>query len=174
MSGDDSGTRFLAEAIAGFEALRAQADRALAQVADNAFFSRLDDETNSIAVIVAHMAGNARSRWTDFLTTDGEKPDRDRDGEFDLDPARTRADLERDWDTGWRTVFDALRPLTGADLARMVTIRGQPLTVMQAILRQTRHYSYHVGQIVQLARHFAGPDWQTLSMERAPTRRYDG
>lgn len=163
---------FLRESIAGFHALRDQAERALAQADDAAFFARLDDTSNSLAVLVAHMAGNARSRWTDFLTSDGEKPDRDRDGEFDLDPSLTRDDLMRRWEAGWGAVFAALEPLAPADLARTITIRGEPHTVLQAILRQTRHYAYHVGQIVQLARHYRGDAWQTLSIARGKSREY--
>ena len=173
MSDSDHGARFLAETIAGFRALKDQADRALAQASDEAFVARLDDGSNSLAVLVAHMAGNALSRWTDFLTTDGEKPTRDRDAEFDLDPRLTRADLMQQWEAGWRAVLAAVEPLTPRDLDRTITIRGEAHSVMQAILRQTRHYAYHVGQIVQLAKHYRGADWQTLSIPKGQSRQYD-
>jgi uncharacterized damage-inducible protein DinB len=173
MSAPDHGTSFVAETVAGFHALKDQADRALAQVSDDAFFARLDDGSNSLAVLVAHMAGNALSRWTDFLTTDGEKPTRNRDAEFELDSRLTRPDLMRQWEAGWRAVFAAVEPLTSADLDRSVTIRGERHSVMQAILRQVRHYAYHVGQIVQLAKHYRGADWQTLSIPKGQSRQYD-
>ncbi len=167
-----TGAAFLRESVAGFRALREQAERALAQADDAAFFARLDDTSNSLAVLVAHMAGNALSRWTDFLGTDGEKPTRDRDGEFDLDPSLARPELMRRWEAGWAAVFDAVEPLVPHDLDRVITIRGEPHSVMQAILRQTRHYAYHVGQIVQLAKHYRGEEWQTLSIPRGKSRDY--
>jgi hypothetical protein len=135
------------------------------QVADEQLFTSLDEEANSIAIIAKHMAGNMRSRWTDFLTADGEKPDRNRDSEF-VDPPHTRQGLLEDWDHGWRCVFDALEPLSDADLGRTVTIRGEAHSVMQAINRQMAHYAYHVGQIVLLAKHFASDRWQSLSVPR--------
>ena len=170
MTAGDHGTAFLRESVAGFRALKEQAERALAQADEPAFFAVLDNESNSLAVLVAHLAGNALSRWTDFLTTDGEKPTRRRDAEFDLDPRLSRDELMRQWETGWSALFAAVEPLSAADLDRTVTIRGEPHTVMQAILRQTRHYAYHVGQIVQLAKHYRGAEWQTLSMPRAPVQ----
>ena len=173
MSAPDHGAPFLAETVAGFRALKDQADCALAQASDEAFFARLDDGSNSLAVLVAHMAGNALSRWTDFLTTDGEKPTRNRDAEFELEPHVTRADLMQLWEAGWRAVFTAVEPLTPADLDRSVTIRGERHSVMQAVLRQVRHYAYHVGQIVQLAKHYRGADWQTLSIPKGQSRQYD-
>jgi hypothetical protein len=173
VSGPDLGSRFLAETVAGFRALKDQADRALAQAGDDAFFARLDDESNSLAVLVAHMAGNALSRWTDFLIADGEKPTRDRDAEFELDPRLTRAQLMQRWEEGWRAVFAAVESLAAADLDRTITIRGEPHSVMQATLRQTRHYAYHVGQMVLLAKHYRGPEWQTLSIPRGQSREFD-
>src|SRR5713226_1496028 len=141
------------------------ADRAIEQCPEEGLFSTLDDESNSIAIIVKHMAGNMRSRWTDFLTTDGEKPDRHRDTEFEAPPA-TRTELVEMWERGWKHVFDALELLSDADLARTITIRTEPHSVMQAINRQVAHYSYHVGQIVYLARHLAGDRWQTLTIPK--------
>src|SRR5213080_2138033 len=125
----------------------------------------LDAESNSIAIIVKHMAGNMRSRWTEFLTTDGEKPNRNRDTEFE-DPPRTRAQLMEMWERGWKHVFGALAPLGDEDSVRKITIRTEPHSVMQAINRQVAHYSYHVGQIVFLAKHFAGDKWQSLTIPK--------
>ena len=137
----------------------------MAQVTDAQLVQALDSESNSIALIVKHMAGNMRSRWTDFLTTDGEKPDRNRDSEFEAPPA-TRAALMELWESGWRYVFAALEPLTDADLTRTVYIRAEAHSVMQAINRQVAHYACHVGQIVFLAKHFRSSQWTTLSMPR--------
>ena len=141
------------------------AERAMAQVTDEQLVAVLDGEMNSIAVIVKHMAGNMRSRWTDFLTSDGEKPDRDRDSEF-VDPPSTRERLLALWEEGWRSLFRALEPLSEQDLTRTVTIRGEPHSVMQAINRQVAHYSYHCGQIVLLAKHFKHDEWQSLTVPR--------
>jgi hypothetical protein len=140
-------------------------DRAMAQVSDEALFATIDSESNSIAIIVKHLGGNMRSRWTDFLTSDGEKPDRDRDSEFEA-PPKTREDLLAIWETGWQLAFDALAPLTDADLSRTAYIRTEAHSVMQTIHRQVAHYSYHIGQIVYLAKHFAGPDWNALTIPR--------
>jgi hypothetical protein len=141
------------------------AERAIGQVTDDQLFATLDDETNSIAVVMKHMAGNMRSRWTDFLTTDGEKPDRDRDSEF-VDPPVTRKALMEVWEDGWTRVFQALEPLSDRDLERTVTIRGEAHSVMQAINRQVAHYAHHIGQMLILARHFAHDHWQSLSIPR--------
>jgi hypothetical protein len=141
------------------------AERAMAQVTDDQLFATLDAESNSIAIIVKHMAGNMLSRWTDFLASDGEKAWRDRDAEF-ADPPPTRAALVKLWEDGWRSVFGALDPLTDADLGRSITIRGEAHSVMQAINRQVAHYSYHCGQIVFLAKHFCSEKWQVLSVPR--------
>ena len=148
-----------------FRQYKQQAERAMAQVSDGQLFAVLDGEANSIALIVKHMAGNMRSRWTDFLTTDGEKPDRNRDSEFEEPPA-TREEMMRLWEDGWRRVFAAIEPLTEADLTRTVTIRGEPHSVMQAIQRQIAHYAMHIGQIVLLAKHFAGTEWKTLTIPK--------
>jgi hypothetical protein len=134
----------------------------------------LDAGSNSIAIIVKHMAGNMRSRWKDFLTTDGEKPDRNRDTEFEA-PPKTRAELIAMWEGGWKYLFDALAPLSESDLARTVTIRSEPHSVMQAINRQVAHYAHHVGQIVLLAKHFAtkaGKKWETLSVPRGQSKQF--
>jgi hypothetical protein len=158
-------TSYLEDALAVFAYYKKLAERAMEQVADEHLFTALDHEANSIAVIVKHMTGNMRSRWTDFLTTDGEKPDRNRDGEF-VDPPATRAALMTEWENGWARLFAALKPLTDADLSRTITIRGEAHSVMQAINRQLAHYPHHVGQIVLLAKHFACDGWQSLSVPR--------
>jgi len=156
---------YLEDSLALFRYYKKLGERAMEQVTDPELFALLDDDANSIAIIVKHMAGNMRSRWTDFLTTDGEKPTRNRDSEF-IDPPSTREALMKDWEEGWSCVFQALEPLTETDLKRTVSIRGEAHSVMQAINRQLAHYPHHVGQIVLLARHFAGERWQTLSVPR--------
>jgi hypothetical protein len=163
---------YVADSLAVFRGYKKLAEGAMAQVADEQLFATLDAEANSIAVIVKHMAGNMRSRWTDFLTTDGEKPDRNRDCEF-VDPAATREAVMEQWECGWACVFGALEPLTDADLGRTVTIRGEAHTVMQAINRQVAHYAMHVGQIVLLAKHYAGAEWKTLSVPRNRSAEYN-
>jgi len=145
---------------------KALADKALVQIDDAALFHRLNDQQNSIAVIMRHMAGNMISRWTDFLTSDGEKPDRNRDYEFVILPETTKDDLRAFWERGWQCVFAALDPLQIEDLEKTVYIRGEEHTVVQTINRQLMHYAYHIGQIVFLAKHFRATGWQTLSMPR--------
>ena len=159
-------TSYLEDSLELFRYYKGLAERAMEQIPDNALFRLLDGESNSIAIIVKHMAGNMRSRWTNFLTSDGEKPDRNRDSEFD-DPPRTRDELLRMWEDGWRRLFSALEPLSEADLAKRVLIRGEAHSVMQAINRQIAHYANHIGQIVLLAKHFAGDDWQSLTIPRS-------
>jgi hypothetical protein len=156
---------YLIDSVRVFHNYKNLADRAMAQVPDQALITTLDAESNSIALIVKHMSGNMRSRWTDFLTTDGEKPDRHRDTEFES-PATTRAELSAQWEAGWKCMFDALAALSDTDLERTVEIRKQPHSVMQAINRQLTHYAYHVGQIVFLSKHFAAAQWTTLTMPR--------
>jgi len=156
---------YLTDAIAIFRQYKNLAERAIAQASDEALTAVLDPESNSIAIIVKHMCGNMRSRWTDFLTSDGEKPDRDRDTEFES-PATSRAQLISQWEAGWKYVFDALTPLTDADLSRKVLIRSEPHSVTKAINRQVAHYAYHVGQIVFLAKHFSADHWTTLTVPR--------
>lgn len=158
-------TSYLTDALAVLRQYKKLAERAMEQASDEDLFCTLDHEANSIAIIVKHMTGNMRSRWTDFLTTDGEKPDRNRDSEF-VDPPATRAALLAEWEDGWARVFGALEELTDADLGRRVTIRGEAHSVMQAVNRQLAHYPHHVGQIVFLAKHFACDRWQSLSVPR--------
>jgi hypothetical protein len=158
-------TSYLEDSLELFRYYKRLAERAMEQVSDDQLFAELDPESNSIAIVVKHMAGNMRSRWTDFLTSDGEKPDRDRDSEFVAPPA-TREALLALWEDGWKRVFDALEPLTDADLGRTVLIRGEAHSVMQAINRQVAHYANHVGQIILLAKHYAGEQWTSLSVPR--------
>jgi len=157
---------YLGEVVRQFRRLKKLADRALAQTAPPDFFTALDAESNSIALIVKHIAGNMKSRWSDFLTSDGEKEDRHRDSEFVLEPGDTRESLEQRWNEGWGLLFSAIEPLAAQDLRRTVTIRGEPHSVLRAINRQIAHYAYHVGQLVFLAKHLAGSRWESLSIPR--------
>ncbi|MBW3566096.1 MAG: DUF1572 domain-containing protein [Acidobacteria bacterium] len=156
-----------------YRRLKILAESALDQTTDAAFFAALAPEENSIAILVGHLSGNMHSRWSDFLTSDGEKPDRDRDSEFVLSDSDTRESLMRRWESGWRLLFEAIDPLVAADLEREVTIRGESLTVLQAALRQLTHYASHIGQIVLLAKHHAGPSWKTLSVPRGQSEEYN-
>jgi hypothetical protein len=158
-------TSYTEDSLALFRQYKRLAEGAMGQVTDEQLLATLDTETNSIALIVKHLTGNMLSRWTDFLTTDGEKPSRDRDREF-VDPPATRKALMAAWEEGWARLFEALDPLSDADLARTVTIRGEAHSVMQAINRQVAHYSLHVGQIVMLAKHFARDRWRPLTVAR--------
>ena len=160
------GEHMIADAIARFRELKSLGDRALAQVDDATFFTASDAEANSIALVVKHVAGNLRSRWRNFLVEDGEKPDRDRDAEFERSEADTREALVARWEEGWAVLFAELGALGGDDLLRIVTIRHEPHTVVQCIHRQLTHYGYHVGQIVLLARLGRGPGWSSLSIPR--------
>ena len=147
-----------------FRRMQSLADRAMSQLSDEEFFKVPAPGDNSVAVIVKHVGGNLLSRWTDFLTSDGEKPGRDRDTEFQIGPGDTREQLLQVWGRGWTTLCSALEPLEDADMSRTVTIRGEPLTVLQAVNRQLTHYAYHVGQIVYVAKHLRGAEWRTLSI----------
>ncbi|MGC2658265.1 MAG: DUF1572 domain-containing protein [Bryobacteraceae bacterium] len=158
-------TSYLADSISLFRYYKGLAERAIAQVTDEQLLTVLDNEMNSIATTIKHMAGNMRSRWRDFLTTDGEKPDRNRDSEFEDPPVSRDATLAL-WEEGWGYVFQALDQLSEADLSKTVIIRGEPHSVMQAINRQIAHYSYHCGQIVMLAKHFQNTEWKCLTMPR--------
>jgi uncharacterized damage-inducible protein DinB len=158
-------TSYLEDSVSLFRHYKKLAEGAMEQVSDDELFQAFDEEMNSIAIIAKHMAGNMRSRWTDFLTSDGEKPNRNRDSEF-VEPPSTRAELMKMWNQGWDHVFEALEPLSDADMERKITIRGEPHSVMQAINRQIAHYAYHVGQIVFLAKHIKGSDWKSLSVHK--------
>jgi uncharacterized damage-inducible protein DinB len=167
-------TSYVKDSIDLFRYYKKLAERAMAQCPDEGLFTTLDAESNSIAIVVKHMAGNMRSRWMDFLTTDGEKPDRNRDTEFEQ-PPQTRAELLELWERGWEYVFRALEPLTDADLTRTVPIRTEPHSVMQAINRQVAHYSHHIGQIVFLAKHLttkATGKWESLSVPRGQSKQF--
>lgn len=163
----------LAQSRAVFRTYKDLGDKAMAQLAsDEEFFHALDPESNSVAIIVKHLRGNMRSRWTDFLTTDGEKPGRHRDEEFEMRDGLGRPDVLAWWEEGWSVVFAALDALRPEDLGRTITIRGEPHTVVQAILRQVAHYASHVGQIVFLAKHLRSAEWKTLSIPRGKSEEY--
>jgi uncharacterized damage-inducible protein DinB len=167
-------TSYLKDSLDLFRYYKKLGERAMAQCPDEGLFTTFDAESNSIAIIVKHMAGNMRSRWTDFLASDGEKPDRNRDMEFE-DAPKTRAELLELWERGWKYLFDALEPLTDADLTRSVPIRTEPHSVMQAISRQVAHYSHHIGQIVFAAKHFtakATGQWNSLSIPRGQSKQF--
>lgn len=157
---------YIDDAVGQLTRLKESADKAIAQMADQQLFDRLDRDANSIALIMKHVAGNMRSRWTDFLTSDGEKPNRQRDDEFELDEEDTRENLVAVWDAGWTLTLETIAALQPDDLATVVYIRGQALSVVHAINRQMTHYAEHVGQIVMLAKHYAGPSWKTLSIPK--------
>ena len=172
MSEEDVGSAYLIDALNNFRSYKKLAEEALAQTSDEETFRLIDPEANSIAMIIKHMAGNMRSRWTDFLNSDGEKPDRHRDREFEIDPAVTRAEVMRWWENGWRCVFEAIVPLKSDDLMRKVLIADREHTVMQAITRQLLHYAGHVNQIVLLAKHFRGPEWNSLSIPKGQSETF--
>jgi hypothetical protein len=168
----DTAAGFLSAIINAFEANKKLADRAVEQVPDDKLHVALDANTNSIAVIMKHVAGNLTSRWTDFLTTDGEKPDRNRDDEF-VDTFRSRAELIECWERGWKRLLTTLRSLGPEDLGRVVLIRGEPHTVPLALARSLGHTCYHIGQIVQVARVLAGEKWNTLTIPRGGSEQFN-
>ena len=178
----DIATLYLDEARRQMRGHKRMGEAAMAQLRDEDFFTTIDPESNSVAVLVKHLAGNMRSRFTDFLTSDGEKPDRVRDREFEISPATNRAEVMRWWDDGWSTVLGTIESLKPEDVSRTVTIRGEPHTVLQAINRQIAHYAQHTGQIVFLAKHLRSSEWETLSIPRgrseefkkAPPKSYKG
>jgi hypothetical protein len=161
----DLAAHYLDEARRQFRGYKRLGEGAMAQLKDEDFFVMLDPEANSIAILVKHLAGNMRSRFTDFLTSDGEKPDRHRDQEFEMS-AVSRADVMRWWEEGWARVFSAIESLRPDDLMRTVTIRSEPHTVLQAINRQLAHYAMHVGQVVFLAKHLRSNEWKSLSIPK--------
>ena len=162
----DIGAMYLAEALRSLRGIKRQADSAMEQLNDEQFFAVLDAQGNSAAILVKHMAGNMRSRFTDFLTTDGEKPDRNRDQEFIVSPSASRAEIMQTWEQHWQLVLDTVKGLDPDDLVREITIRHEPHPVLQAINRQVAHYALHTGQIILLAKHWKGTDWNTLSIAR--------
>jgi hypothetical protein len=167
------GDLYLEDARRQFLGQKKLAEKAMAQVDDEQFFTMLDPDGNSIALVAKHIAGNLRSRWTDFLTSDGEKLDRHRDSEFEKEGRDTRSSLMERWEAGWRVLFENVDPLVPADLDHTVTIRAEPHSVVKAINRQLTHYAYHVGQIVFLAKHFAGPSWQSLSIPKGKSEEFN-
>jgi hypothetical protein len=170
----DLASHYLEEAERQFRGHKRMAEGAMTQLRDEDFFVVLDPESNSVAILMKHLAGNMRSRFTDFLTSDGEKPDRFRDREFELSPATTRADVMKWWEEGWACVFAAIESLKPEDVMRTVTIRGERHTALQAINRQIAHYAQHTGQIVFLAKHLRSSEWETLSIPRGKSEDYKG
>jgi hypothetical protein len=168
---DDISNAYLEETRDLFRTYKKMAESAMAQVSDIHLLHQLDDESNSIAIIAKHIAGNLRSRWTDFLTTDGEKPDRRRDSEFE-EPGRRREEMMASWEAGWNALFSALDSLSGKDLGRTVYIRGQAHSVLKAIQRSVTHTASHVGQIVFLSKHLCGSNWKTLSIARGRSEEF--
>lgn len=165
--------QYLNEAVHEFRRIKKLADDALAQVSTEYFFTTLDSESNSLALILKHLAGNMRSRWIDFLNSDGEKPDRNRDSEFVVEAADTRESIVKRWEAGWQCLFEALASLRQEDLDTIVFIRGEPQSVLKAIQRQLTHYAYHTGQIVFLAKHFAAEHWKSLSTPRGKSGEFN-
>jgi hypothetical protein len=172
MSQENIAAEYLADALRNFRSYKKLGEEALAQTGDEGIFKLIDPDANSIAMLIKHMAGNMRSRWTDFLTTDGEKPDRHRDQEFEIAPNATRADVIEWWERGWQCVFQAITPLKPQDLNRKVFIAGRGHTVLQAITRQLLHYAGHVNQIVLPAKHFRGAQWKSLSIPKGQSETY--
>jgi hypothetical protein len=168
----DVATHYLEEARRQLRGLKRFGEAAMAQVRDEEFVVTLDPESNSVAILVKHLAGNMRSRFTDFLISDGEKPDRFRDREFEITPATTRADVMKWWEEGWSIVFAAIEALKPEDIMRTITIRNEPHTVLQALNRQLVHYAAHIGQIVLLAKHLRSSEWKTLSIPRGKSEEY--
>lgn len=168
-----NGQAFVEDCVLQLKKLKTQADRAIGQTSDEHFFATLDPEANSIALIMKHMAGNMRSRWTDFLTSDGEKPTRHRDQEFERGDSDSREDLTDAWEKSWALTLETISGLQPGDVEKTITIRGESHTVLEAVHRQLTHYAAHVGQIVLLAKHYAGSNWQTLSIPRGKSKEFE-
>src|ERR1044072_6723145 len=166
MSSEAIVQNYLDDSRSAMRAYKKLAEKAIAQLKDEEFFVTLGEEANSVAVVMKHMAGNMISRWTDFLTSDGEKPNRNRDMEFVIESHTTKDDVIAYWERGWKCVFDALEPLQAEDLGKVVLIRGEEHTVVMAMNRQLMHYAYHIGQIVFLAKHYRSAQWNSLSIPR--------
>jgi len=165
MSSNDVIKDYLSDAISSFHSYKKLADNAIVQVKDDELFVTIDEEANSIAIVMKHMAGNMFSRWTDFLTSDGEKPNRNRDLEFVIE-SKNREELLAYWESGWQCLFGAVDPLQLEDFEKVITIRGQKHSIVQALNRQLTHYAYHIGQIVFLAKHFRSSEWKSLSIPK--------
>ena len=168
----DIGRLYLDEVFRGLRGHKRLADGAIAQLSDQQFFALPHPEDNSVAIVVKHMAGNMRSRFTDLLTSDGEKPDRNRDQEFVLTAETTRDEVLGWWEQGWQILFDAINSLEPEDLEKTITIRAQPHSVLQALQRANAHLAYHIGQIVWLAKHWKGADWQSLSIPKGQSDQF--
>jgi Protein of unknown function (DUF1572) len=164
---------YVNDAVRQFRNLKELAEKALAQIRDDDFFTALDEEDNSIAVVLKHLAGSMRTRWTDFPTRAEGNSDRDRDSEFIINEGDSRKALMERSEAGWQCLFEALESLTAEDIVKTVLIRGQSLSVIEAINRQLTHYAYHVGQIVFLAKHFQSDRWQSLSIPRGQSTEFD-
>ncbi len=167
------GQDYLKDMIQQLQGLKTLGEKAIAQVPDEHFFTQLDEESNSIAIILKHIGGNMISRWTDFLTTDGEKPDRHRDGEFIVEDKNSKERILEYWERGWQTAFDTLSSLTPSDLSKTVLIRTKSLSVVQAINQQLSHCSLHIGQITFLSKHFASDHWKSLTVPRGGSEEYN-
>ena len=174
ISNDEVTSRYLVDLVRTFRNYKALGDAAMSQVSDDDLHTLVDRDANSIAVIVKHLAGNLRSRFTDFLTTDGEKPDRDRDAEFEMADRVSRDEISGWWEEGWTIALASIESLAPADLERTVTIRGESFHVVEALNRLATHAAYHVGQIVLLAKHFAGPNWKSLSIPKGQSKHAKG
>jgi uncharacterized protein DUF1572 len=168
----DFAASYLSEILRQLRGHKRMAESAMAQLTDEQFFAAIDPESNSVAVLAKHIAGNARSRFSDFLTSDGEKPDRFRDREFEIDEGSTRSQIMRYWEEGWTIVFTTFDSLKAQDVERTVTIRQEPHTVMQALNRALAHYAQHIGQIVFLAKHLRSSEWETLTIPRGKSEEY--
>jgi len=169
----DLAAHYLDEAFRQMRGQKRLAEGAIAQLSDEELFRTLDPESNSVAILMKHMAGNMHSRFTDFLTTDGEKPTRHRDQEFVINSSASRADIMRYWEQGWQIVLDTIKSLKPEDVEKTVTVRGEPHSVLQAINRQIAHYAHHSGQILFLAKHLKGSDWKTLSIPRGKSEEFN-
>jgi hypothetical protein len=170
---DSFAGHYLEDALTRFRLYKKLAEKAIEQLKDEEFFVTLDEEGNSVAVIMKHLAGNSISRWTDFLNADGEKPDRNRDMEFVVEPQMSKDDVLAYWEKGWTCLFSALEPLQPEDFERNVKIRGEQHSIVQAINRQMTHYAYHIGQIVFLAKHFRSTEWHSLSIPKNKSDRFN-
>ena len=164
---------YLSDARLQMRKIQSMGERALEQAGEARLFTTIDSESNSLAILMKHISGNLRSRWTRFLDTDGEKPDRNRDSEFEIGPEDTPARLHLRWREGWKILFDTLDALRPGDLERTVAIRREPHKVLQAINRQISHYSLHVGQMIFLAKHLVGPEWKSMSIPRGKSKEFE-
>ena len=168
----DFAAHYLDEVRRQFRGYKRLGEGAMSQLKDEELFATIDPESNSVAILVKHLSGNMRSRFTDLLTTDGEKPNRNRDQEFEITPQTSRAEVMRWWEEGWERVFSTIASLKPNDLLHTVTVRGEPHTVLQAINRQLAHYSAHVAQIIFLAKHLRSSEWKTLSIPRGKSQEF--